>query len=146
MDKNQKKKFTVTVWDGMNMFLAAATAITMIVFIILFKSHIENVSRSCAVSQVFILFHCKTLAEEVFIKLYESWMLDDREHINISLRFGVQLQHSATVIILDALIFVFAPHQAKSSAYNLLKQNRGFGRTQRNNHTDIVDIKALAQH
>ena len=36
MDKNQKKKFTVTVWDGMNMFLAAATAITMIVFIILF--------------------------------------------------------------------------------------------------------------
>lgn len=36
MDKNQKKKFTVTVWDGMNKFLAAATSITMIVFIILF--------------------------------------------------------------------------------------------------------------
>ena len=36
MNKNQKKKFTVTVWDGMNKFLASATAITMIVFIILF--------------------------------------------------------------------------------------------------------------
>lgn len=36
MGKNQKKKFTVTVWDGMNKFLAAATAVTTIIFIILF--------------------------------------------------------------------------------------------------------------
>lgn len=36
MDKKQKKKFTVTVWDGMNKFLAVATAVTTIFFIILF--------------------------------------------------------------------------------------------------------------
>ena len=36
MDKKQKKNFTITVWDGMNKFLAAATAVTTIIFTILF--------------------------------------------------------------------------------------------------------------
>ena len=36
MCKKHKKNFTVTGWDGMNKFLSAATAVTAIVFIILF--------------------------------------------------------------------------------------------------------------
>ena len=36
MDKKQKKNFTVTVWDRMNKFLAVATILTTMIFIILF--------------------------------------------------------------------------------------------------------------
>ncbi len=36
MDKNQTNKFTVTIWDGMNKSLLAATVVTAIVFIVLF--------------------------------------------------------------------------------------------------------------
>lgn len=36
MNNKHNKNFTVTIWDGMNIFLAIATAITTIIFIILF--------------------------------------------------------------------------------------------------------------
>lgn len=36
MKKKQNINFTVTIWDGMNIFLAVATAVTTLIFIILF--------------------------------------------------------------------------------------------------------------
>lgn len=72
MDKNQKKNFTVTVWDGMNMFLAAATAVTTIIFIILFiLCFTEDVSTS---KHGFILGMCgvfASLASAFFI----AWIM-----------------------------------------------------------------------
>ena len=58
----------------------------------------------------------------------------------------MKLKNAATVVILYALIFILTPHQTKSSAYYLFKQNGGFGRTQRYNHADVVDIKSFTQH
>lgn len=74
MDKKQKKNFTITVWDGMNKFLAAATAVTTIIFTILFIfCFTEDVSTS---KHGFVLGMCgvfASLASAFFYRLdYEG--------------------------------------------------------------------------
>ena len=72
MDKKQKKNFTITVWDGMNKFLAAATAVTTIIFTILFIfCFTEDVSTS---KHGFVLGMCgvfASLASAFFI----AWIM-----------------------------------------------------------------------
>lgn len=90
MDKNQKKKFTVTVWDGMNKFLAVATAVITIIFLILFiLCFTENIGTG---KHGFILGMCgvfASLASAFFIawimRVYDMKRKKDQEEKALTL-------------------------------------------------------------
>ena len=118
----------------------------IILFVILTKSHGQDIASGSSCTHVAFI-HCnQALILQVIIELDESRMLNDGQGIDISARRLMILQYPEAVFTLDVDVVRLSPHQSQTSTNQLLQQDWCLRRTERNEHTDVVDVKALTEH